>query len=78
MTKEWEMQPGWIGGFGKPQPQIIVPPAGRAYAQLVAAAAGIHGIPEALVWAIMAQESNFNPKAFRAEPKIHDGSHGLM
>lgn len=78
MTKEWENGPQWIGGFGKPRPQITVPPAGRAYAQLVASAAAIHGLPEVLIWAIMAQESGFNPKAFRAEPKIHDGSHGLM
>ena len=54
------------------------PEAGRAYAVYVAAAADRHGIPANLIWAVMAQESNFRPTAYRHEPKIRDGSHGLM
>ena len=57
---------------------MTIPLAGRAYASLVSRAAAVHGIPVGLIYAVMSQESNFRPTAFRAEPKIQDGSHGLM
>jgi soluble lytic murein transglycosylase-like protein len=35
-------------------------------------------VPVALIKAIIGQESQFNPKAYRAEPQINDASRGLM
>ncbi len=41
-------------------------------------AADRYGVPYPLVQAVIARESQFNPSAYRAEPKIGDGSIGLM
>lgn len=41
-------------------------------------AASRHGVPFTLVQAVIGRESQFNPAAWRAEPKIGDGSAGLM
>jgi soluble lytic murein transglycosylase-like protein len=38
----------------------------------------ISGIPVALVKAIIAKESSFNPDAYKPEPQINDASMGLM
>jgi soluble lytic murein transglycosylase-like protein len=35
-------------------------------------------VPKELIKAVIAKESSFNPKAYRAEPKIGDASRGLM
>lgn len=45
---------------------------------IINAAADRHGVPAALVRAIIATESQFTPTAYRAEPAINDGSAGLM
>lgn len=37
-----------------------------------------HRIPEAWIRATIATESNWDPRAFRAEPQIGDASRGLM
>lgn len=37
-----------------------------------------HGVDPVLVKAVVAAESNFNARAFRAEPQINDASYGLM
>lgn len=50
----------------------------EAYDALITAAAERNGVPAALVHAIIATESQFNPSAYRAEPAIGDGSAGLM
>lgn len=50
----------------------------EAYDPIINAAADRHGVPAALVRAIIASESQFNPSAWRPEPKINDGSAGLM
>lgn len=50
----------------------------HAYDTLIASAAQIYGVDPALVKAHMAAESAFNPRAYRAEPKINDASYGLM
>lgn len=55
-----------------------IPVAGKAFHGFVDASATLHGLPASLIYATMAQESAFRPTAYRAEPKIHDGSHGLM
>ena len=41
-------------------------------------AATSFNIPVALLKAIAAKESSFNPKAYKSEPKIKDASRGLM
>lgn len=35
-------------------------------------------VPEPWIRAVIATESSWNPKAYRAEPQIHDASYGLM
>lgn len=40
--------------------------------------ADIHGVPFQWIKAVIATESSFYPKAYRAEPQINDGSYGLM
>lgn len=51
----------------------------RPIAAARAADAGIDGATlMAVVKAIVRQESNFDPRAYRAEPKINDASRGLM
>jgi len=37
-----------------------------------------YNVPVALILAHIKQESNFDPKAYRAEPAINDASYGLM
>jgi len=45
---------------------------------LIWTAAVAHGLDPLLIKAIIAQESGFQPGAFRAEPRIGDASRGLM
>jgi len=45
---------------------------------IIDAAAERYGVPAALVRAVIATESQFTPGAYRPEPKINDGSAGLM
>lgn len=49
----------------------------QKYAPEIHAAAKAHGLRPAFLWAIVAKESAFNPRAFRREPKIGDASYGL-
>lgn len=53
-------------------------PAADQYRGTVNTAATKYGVPAALLMAVIAQESEFNPRAYRAEPQIGDGSRGLM
>lgn len=46
--------------------------------QLIWQVASRHGVDQYFVKAVVAAESNFNPDAFRAEPRIDDASYGLM
>lgn len=48
------------------------------FTDAIRAAADRHGVPYTWVQAVIGQESQFNPSAFRAEPKKGDGSAGLM
>jgi len=48
------------------------------YDALIWTAANARGLDPLLVKAIVAQESGFQPNAFRAEPRIGDASRGLM
>jgi soluble lytic murein transglycosylase-like protein len=45
---------------------------------LIRTAAAQHVIPEAWIRAVIEVESSWNSDAYRAEPKIHDASYGLM
>lgn len=45
---------------------------------LIEAKAAAYGVSASLVKAIVAAESSFNPRAYRAEPRIQDASYGLM
>lgn len=45
---------------------------------LIEGAASRYGVPAPLVQSVIAVESGFRPGAYRAEPKIGDGSSGLM
>lgn len=49
-----------------------------AYNAIVEDAASAYGVPSALIKAIIAQESGFNPQAYRPEVAINDASRGLM
>ncbi len=55
-----------------------IPAAARPFLPFAEKSATAHGLPVSLVLAIMSQESGFRASAYRAEPKINDGSHGLM
>lgn len=55
-----------------------MPAINHQYDQVIAAAAQVYGVDPALVKGHMAAESNFNPRAYRAEPKLGDASYGLM
>lgn len=50
----------------------------REFDELVYAEARRRGLDPVLIKAVIATESSFNPAAYRAEPAIRDGSHGLM
>lgn len=45
---------------------------------LIAETAARYGLSPFLVKAIVAAESNFDPRAYRAEPRVNDASYGLM
>lgn len=53
-------------------------PKAEQYRAQIEAAARAHGVPGALLGALCAQESEFNPRAFRSEPQIGDASRGLL
>lgn len=40
--------------------------------------AQVYQVPESWIRAVVETESNWKPNAYRAEPKIHDASYGLM
>lgn len=48
-----------------------------AVAPLLNEWADSYGVPRNLVYGLVAQESNFDPQAYRAEPKVNDASRGL-
>lgn len=50
----------------------------QEYLPVVNAVSQTTGVPSALILAHIKQESAFNPRAFRNEPKIKDASYGLM
>lgn len=45
---------------------------------IVNEAAAAWNVRAALIKGVIAAESEFNPRAYRDEPRIHDGSYGLM
>jgi soluble lytic murein transglycosylase-like protein len=45
---------------------------------MISVAAAGQGVPFSLVKGIIAQESNFVQRAYRAEPSVNDASYGLM
>ena len=53
-------------------------PNESAYDTLLQQAGAANGIDWLFLKAIVAQESAFNPRAYRAEPAIKDASYGLM
>lgn len=55
-----------------------LPAAARPFLAFAEQSATAHGLPVSLLLATMSQESGFRASAYRAEPKINDGSHGLM
>ncbi|GAB3486485.1 lytic transglycosylase domain-containing protein [Azotobacter salinestris] len=59
--------------FAAPAPRHGVPVGALPYASLVAVAAAEHGLPEALLHAVIRAESNYDPRA--VSPK---GAAGLM
>src|SRR5262245_2413653 len=48
------------------------------YDALISASSARYGVPFAWVKAVIGNESNFNPTAYRAEPRLGDASYGLM
>lgn len=48
------------------------------YAEYINASAARHAVPPELIAGVIASESAFNPRAYRAEPQIGDASRGLM
>jgi len=40
--------------------------------------ASVYSVPESWIRAVIETESSFDPKAYRAEPRIGDASYGLM
>ena len=50
----------------------------KKYLPLVQQVSKEFNVPAALILGHAKQESNFDPKAYRAEPKINDASYGLM
>ncbi len=49
-----------------------------AFDSLINQVASRHGVDPFLVKAVVAAESSFDPRAYRAEPQINDASWGLM
>ena len=45
---------------------------------LISAASGRYSVPFTWIKAVIGTESNFDPQAYRAEPRINDASYGLM
>ncbi len=52
--------------------------AEQKYLPVVQKYAAAENVPAALILAVIRQESNFDPNAYRAEPQIDDASAGLM
>ena len=50
----------------------------KKYDQIITGMSLGYLVPEALIKGIIAKESGFNPKAYKAEPHIGDASRGLM
>lgn len=53
-------------------------PLAATFAATIEGEAAAAGLPPALVYGVIAQESAFNFRAYRAEPHINDASRGLM
>jgi soluble lytic murein transglycosylase-like protein len=65
----------WLWLVGGP---VSLCPNNHSYDAVFAAAGAAYGVDPALVKAHAAIESAFNPRAYRAEPRIGDASYGLM
>lgn len=50
----------------------------QQYLPVIAAASKKYGVPIPLIMGHIRQESNYDPKAYRAEPQINDASYGMM
>jgi len=59
-------------------PGLDVYPAAAPFVAIAARESAARGVPLPIVLGVMATESNFNPRAYRAEPAIGDASRGLM
>lgn len=59
-------------------PGLDVYPAAAPFVAIAAREAAARGVPLPIVLGVIATESNFNPRAYRAEPAIGDASRGLM
>jgi soluble lytic murein transglycosylase-like protein len=53
-------------------------PRENEFDAIVNEAGNAWSVKPALIKGIIAAESEFNPRAYRDEPRIHDGSYGLM
>lgn len=53
-------------------------PRENDFNDMIAVESTRYGVPVAVIKATIATESGFNPKAYRAEPKLGDASRGLM
>jgi soluble lytic murein transglycosylase-like protein len=53
-------------------------PNENAFDSIISAASSNFGVPFGLIKGVIAQESNFVQRAYRAEPQINDASYGLM
>ena len=56
----------------------IIFPRDSDFDTLIQAASVKYRVPVPLIKAVIAQESNFNPRAYRGEAKLGDASRGLM
>jgi len=64
--------------YHRPKVLLIMFQNENAYDDLIYEACQFHDVPPVLVKAVIATESGFNPRAYRAEPQIGDASRGLM